>query len=165
MEKWKNIEGFGNKYQISNFGRVKATNYRRTKQCKIMKLSKSRDYLGVHLAKDGKGKAYFVHRLVANAFVKNPDNKPYVNHKNGNKHDNCATNLEWVTPSENCVHRLYELKVLNFPNWPKPVICVETGEKFASINIAAKSKKLDQGSISKAVDKDKTVGGFHWKLL
>lgn len=167
MEQWKDVEGFDGKYQVSNLGRVRATNYHRTEQCKMMKLFKNFDYLGVRLTKNGKGKTFFVHRLVASAFIENPEKKPYVNHKNGDKHDNQSKNLEWVTPSENCVHRLYDLKILNFPCPPKPIMCVETGEKFASINLAAKKSGLDQGSISKAVNSNtaKTVGGFHWKLL
>lgn len=167
MEQWKDIEGFDGKYQVSNFGRIRTTNYHRTKQCKMMKLSKNFDYLGVRLTKNGKGRTFFVHRLVASAFIENPEKKPYVNHKNGDKYDNQSKNLEWVTPSENCVHRLYDLKILNFPCPPKPIMCIETGEKFASINLAAKKNGLDQGSISKAVNNNttKTVGGFHWKLL
>ena len=165
MEEWKYIEGFGDKYQVSNFGRVRSISYRRTKRCKMLKLTKNFNYLGVHLRRNGNGRAYFVHRLVAAAFLENPDKKPYVNHKNGDKYDNRAENLEWVTPSENCIHRLYELEVLNFPCPPKPVICVETGEKFVSISMAAKIKKIDQGSLSKAVNKNKIAGGFHWKLL
>lgn len=165
MEAWKDIKGFENKYQVSSLGRVRAVNYRRTKQCSVMKPAKSFNYLSIHLTKNGKRKVYFIHRLVATAFIGNPNNKPYVNHKNGNKYDNRAINLEWVTPSENCAHRLYDLKILNLPHPPKPIICIETGEEFVSINMAAKNKKLDQGSISKALNKNKTVGGFHWRFL
>lgn len=66
-------------------------------------------YLRVELCSKGKKKKHFVHRLVAVAYIKNPDNLPQVNHKNGNKKDNRAKNLEWRTASENRKHSFREL--------------------------------------------------------
>ncbi len=62
-------------------------------------------YLRVYLYKDGKRKHHKVHRLVAHAFIPNPENKGQINHKDGNKKNNSVTNLEWVTDEENKLHR------------------------------------------------------------
>lgn len=110
---WAKVVGFNGKYFISDSG-VLASTSRRTKGSVITDLPekpsvvhpalKKDGYYGVCL-KDGRtSKNVYIHRLVASAFVPNPDNKPQVNHKNGNKLDNRAENLEWVTVKENVNH-------------------------------------------------------------
>ena len=111
-EVWKDIEGYEGLYQVSNFGNIKSLpkvrhNGRGTyiQKEKILKPSNtSTGYKKIELCKDGKRKGFKVHRLVAIAFIPNPDNKPEVNHIDGNKINNNIDNLEWVTSSENTIH-------------------------------------------------------------
>lgn len=101
-EIWKPISGYEGKYMISNFGRVKSLNYRRTGKEKIMTPGKLRkNYLGVSLTINGKSKTFKVHRLVAEAFIPNTKNLPLVNHKDENTMNNCADNLEWCDNTYN----------------------------------------------------------------
>ncbi len=86
-------------YQVSNHGRVK-----NSKTGKILKPYLTRGYLRVSLYNESGRKCKLVHRLVAEAFLPNPENKPVVNHINGCKTDSNVSNLEWVSPSENMSH-------------------------------------------------------------
>lgn len=101
-EKWKDIKKYEGKYQVSNLGNVRSLNYHR--ENKIKRLKKSNDkagYLVVGLCKNGKIRTYKVHRLVAEAFIFNPDNLPQINHKDENKNNNSVFNLEWCTSKYN----------------------------------------------------------------
>ena len=97
-ECWEDIEGYPN-YAVSNLGRVKSK-----KTGKLLKSYQTRGYLRVSLYNDAGRKCKLVHRLVAEAFIPNPDNKSDVNHINGCKTDANACNLEWATASENMSH-------------------------------------------------------------
>lgn len=102
-EIWKDVIGYENYYQISNLGRVRSTWF---KTPKILKqYTRKYGYKTVDLNKPGeKRKLARVHRLVATAFLPNPDNKPQVNHIDYNPSNNIVTNLEWVTSLENNKH-------------------------------------------------------------
>lgn len=122
---WKLIEGFDGIYSVSNYGDVK--NNRTGRLMKQRKTEKG--YLRVGLTTNGKPKCMRVHRLVAQAFIPNPEDKPEVNHIDFNKENNCVNNLEWVTGKENTKHSLGNRKKSN-KNECKNIS--NTGEKHIS---------------------------------
>ena len=118
-EVWKEIEGYEGKYQVSNFGRVKSLNYSNTGEEHILKQGKTgrdKDYYCVGLSKNGKLKSYLVHRLVAIAFIQNPNNLPQVNHKDEDKSNNCVWNLEWCDNDYNSNYGTRNEKVAKSKN-------------------------------------------------
>lgn len=114
MEEWKSIKDYEDFYEISNFGNIRSldrlvngkNNSKVTKKGKLMTLLTGNDkhYLTIYLYKNGIKKLFSVHRLVAKTFIKNTNQKPFVNHKNGIKYDNHFKNLEWCTRKENVKH-------------------------------------------------------------
>ena len=108
IEIWKTVISDGEIYEgfeVSNLGRVKSLNYRRTGRAELLKPGKNTDgYLSVVLWKNGKPKSCLVHRLVAFAFLENPENKPEINHIDENKTNNRVDNLEWKTHKDNMNH-------------------------------------------------------------
>lgn len=101
-EIWKQVENFEN-YEVSNFGRVRK-NYKNRKVKYLKPMQTAKGYLVVELWKKSKRKRVKVHRLVAQAFIPNPDDLPQVNHKDMNKKNNNIENLEWITNRDNCIH-------------------------------------------------------------
>jgi hypothetical protein len=95
----KNISGFENIYSIDTFGRVQSL-----KRGRLVKINYATPYPSIHLSKKGHKKSFNIHRLLAIHFLKNPENKKTVNHKNGIKTDFRIENLEWATYSENSLH-------------------------------------------------------------
>jgi hypothetical protein len=100
MRIWKDIDGYEGLYKISNDAKVW--------NCKRKMFQKkslgTHGYRFVNIGKDGKRSNPLIHRLVAAAFIPNPDNKPYINHKDGHKLNNKLENLEWCTHKENICH-------------------------------------------------------------
>lgn len=101
METWRDIAGYEGTYQISNFGRVKS--FKRGERILKPKLHTG-GYLCVILYSNGSGNGRFIHRLVAEAFIRNPQNKSTVNHLDGDKTNNHVSNLQWATQHENNQH-------------------------------------------------------------
>jgi hypothetical protein len=101
MNEWKRIKGFDG-YFVSEYGEIKSLKRKKPFMMKL-KLDKW-GYMNVSLSSENKKKTFKVHRLVAESFIPNPENKHQINHKNGIKTDNCSKNLEWTTDSENKKH-------------------------------------------------------------
>jgi len=107
MEIWKDIEGFEGRYQISNFGNVMSLNYMSRGFANLLKQKiNNKGYAWVDLWKYNKSHPMQVHRLVAQAFIENPKNLPFVNHKDENPLNNNVENLEWCTQKYNTQYSL-----------------------------------------------------------
>lgn len=106
MEKWKNVVGYEGIYEISNTGILKRVISNRCLKERILKHNKPKGYHQVTLCKNSIHERAQVHRLVAIAFIPNPENKPFVNHLDSDKDNNSASNLEWCTQKENVRHSL-----------------------------------------------------------
>lgn len=160
-EIWKDIEGYEGLYQISNLGNVKTLNYNHTGKEKILKPKKDKyGYLEVGLYKEGKRKIYKIHRLVAEAFIPNPNKLPEVNHKDENKTNNHITNLEFCDRKYNCNYGTRNEKL------SKQVMCLETGVVYPSTMEVQRQFGFRNSDISLTCNgKQQTAYGFHWKYV
>ena len=172
-EIWKDVKNYEGLYEVSNLGRVKSLNYNRTRKEKILKSGYVCGYCKVVLCKYGKMKHFLVHRLVAEAFIDNSNNKPCIDHIDGNPMNNRVENLRWCTQRENCnnpitLHRMSEAqKGENNPNYGKH-LSEETRRKLSSAlkgrTLSEEHKKrigeaLTNGKLSKTVLQiDKNTG-------
>lgn len=104
MENWLPIAGYEGFYEVSDMGNVRSLKRKTTNGKVLAQKNSTGGYPTVCLCKNNQKKSFVVHRLVAIAFIENQGNKPEVNHKNGIRTDNRASNLEWVTRSENERH-------------------------------------------------------------
>lgn len=157
MEIWKDIfDG----YQVSNLGRLKSL---KRHEEKILALKPNHcGYLLVHMRVNGKDVICGIHRLVANAFIPNPENKREVNHINGVKTDNRVENLEWCTRAENLCHA-YKT---GLRKRVREVYCAELDKAFYSVRNAAKEMNLHHENILRCCRGEmETTGGYHWKYL
>ena len=158
IEVWKPIEGYEGIYEVSSFGRVRSLdrivdfgneNYSRQMLCKgkIMKGSISHNgYIYVSLCLQNKKVRTYIHRLVANAFIPNPNNLSTVNHKDGNKHNNTVANLEWASYSDNNQHA-YDNGLVKSKRRVRRIRCIETGEIYKSGAEASRKLGYDASTI------------------
>lgn len=171
-EEWRPIKDFEGKYQISSFGRVKSLQRLVETKCGSLALRKQKirkqrildGYPKLSLTKEGKPHSFFVHRLVATAFIPPVKGKKFVNHKKGIRTYNIFTNLEWMTTSENVKHgyhvngRINPLKGKsgNASKRAKPVILTNrfTGQElyFESGHLAILSLNLTSGSLPRVLN-------------
>lgn len=174
FEEWKHAFGFEERpYEVSNFGRVRCTNYNKTGKTRILKL-KTHPYSGYVsvLFRFGKNKYPKVHRLVALAFLPNPNNYPEVNHIDEDKNNNCVWNLEWCTSKHNANWGTRNERCAkarrgkyNTKN-SKRVLCVETGIIYPSASEVQRQLKISNGHISQCCNgKRERAGGYHWEYI
>ena len=181
-EIWKDIKGYESFYQVSNLGNVRSldryvkngTSNRNIKRGRVLKpCINHKGYLQVHLVANGNSKLVVIHRLVAKAFIPNPQNKAQVNHIDGNKKNNNVRNLEWCTNQENVIHAintgLIDLeKLKNRKHYTKAVnqysINGEFIKRWDSIKDVQKEWNLKGTKISSCFrGKIKTSLGYKWK--
>ena len=189
-EIWKDIKGYEGLYQVSNLGNVRSLDrYKKNNKGKYLQrgvvLKKNHDkdgYSIVGLYKSGNSCTKKVHRLVAQAFIPNPKNKPTVNHKNGIRDDDKLSNLEWATMSENQLHAFRVLKRKPvIPNkeqiekslkskykkviqYEMQIIIKETA-RYGSIKEAEKTTGINCTSISRCCrKKQEKTGKYLWRF-
>ena len=187
-EIWKDIKGYEGYYQVSNLGRIKSLGryifiirnrgrqtYNQIVKEKILKTYKSSNgYLLVFLKKNNKTKSLFVHRAVATAFIPNIENKPQVNHKDGNKQNNCLDNLEWATHSENMQHAWKHHLIKNIENMLiggekgrekryRPILLLKNNiivKEFKNKISACRFFNIDHKTIERKIERQEEIQGY-----
>ena len=158
-EIWRDCKGYGGKYQVSNQGRVWSVVSQRYLKPRLT----NNGYCVVQLRTlNGKQKNEFVHRLVALAFIENPNNLPQVNHKDENKQNCNVDNLEWCDAKYNTNYGTRNLRAAQ--SLYKKVYCVELDRIFNSIKEAGEVLHINRNNITEVCKgRRETCGGYHWQ--
>lgn len=181
-EVWKDIPQYEGHYQISNYGRVKSLKrtivdsrgISKTVNGKILVAQvKDNGYLQVSLWRNNKGKMEYVHRLVAMAFIPNPENKPTVNHKDLDVQNNYVDNLEWATYSENNAYgdrlkrqgKSYKANGKTSKRVNQYDLDGNYIATYRSMREAERINGISNGSVSLSIKKGWNMGGYHWEFV
>lgn len=165
MEKeiWKDVTGYEGLYQVSNLGKIISGLPSRVIFRKFSKNNKG--YLRVVFRKNYIAKTFSVHRLVAEAFIPNPENKLQVNHKNADKSDNRVTNLEWNTNAENMNHAIS----MGLGTMPIPICMVLVKENFItnffSFRDAERKTSINRSKIKKLIETGEVYKGIKFTTM
>lgn len=162
-EIWKDIPEYSGVYQISNFGRVRSYKGFRGVKERILKPQIARGYYYVFLRRNGKTYFPSVHRLVAKAFIPNPQNYKFINHKNEIKTDNRVENLEWCTQLYNNTYGTAIKRAAATRS--KKIICIETGIIYKSGYEVCEKLNLKYSNVMKCCEGQRErTRGLHFKF-
>lgn len=171
-EIWKHIKGFEGLYEVSNLGRVKSLERFHAKERILKPMLTVWGYARVQLYKNRSSKKFTIHRLVAEAFIPNLEQKPHINHIDENRLNNTVENLAWCTAKENNNHGTHIQKLVqankNHPAKSKTVACYAKNGFFVRTYPSIREAERQTGIFNQSIvqccqGKRKTAGGYVWK--